>query len=43
MSRFLFGVFIVLHGLVHVWYLTLSQRLVEFQQQDFPHRGIIFL
>jgi hypothetical protein len=31
MFRFLFGVFVVLHGLVHLWYVTLSQRLVEFQ------------
>jgi hypothetical protein len=33
MSRFLFGIFIVLHGLVHLWYVTLSQRLVEFQPE----------
>jgi hypothetical protein len=25
------GVFIVLHGLVHLWYVVLSHRLVEFQ------------
>ena len=31
MIRFLTGIFIVLHGLVHLWYVTLSQRLVEFQ------------
>jgi hypothetical protein len=29
----LFGIFIVLHGLVHLWYVTLSQRLVEFQPE----------
>jgi len=33
MSRILFGIFIVLHGLVHLWYVTLSQRLVEFQPE----------
>ena len=33
MLRFLFGVFIVLHGLVHLWYVTLSQRLVQFQPE----------
>ncbi len=33
MLRFLIGVFIVLHGLVHLWYVTLSQRLVEFQPE----------
>lgn len=27
------GIFIVLHGLVHLWYVTLSARLVEFQPQ----------
>lgn len=31
MLRFLIGIFIILHGLVHLWYVTLSQRLVEFQ------------
>lgn len=25
------GIFIILHGLVHVWYITLSQGWVEFQ------------
>lgn len=25
------GIFLVLHGLVHMWYVTLSQRWVEFQ------------
>jgi hypothetical protein len=31
--RFLLGVFIILHGLVHLWYFTLSQRLVEFKRE----------
>jgi hypothetical protein len=31
--RFLFGFFLVLHGLVHLWYFTLSQGLVEFQTE----------
>ena len=33
MLRFLFGVFVLLHGLVHLWYVTLSQRWVEFQAE----------
>jgi hypothetical protein len=33
MLRFLFGFFIILHGLVHLWYVTLSQRWVEFQPE----------
>lgn len=33
MLQFLFGLFILLHGLVHLWYFTLSQRLVEFQAE----------
>jgi hypothetical protein len=33
MVRFLLGTFFVLHGLVHFWYVTLSQRLVEFQPE----------
>jgi hypothetical protein len=33
MPRVQSGVFIVLHGLVHVWYVTLSQRWVEFQPE----------
>jgi hypothetical protein len=33
MLRVLFGIFIVLHGLVHLWYVTLSQGLVEFQAE----------
>jgi hypothetical protein len=31
MIKILTGIFIVLHGLVHLWYLTLSQGWVEFQ------------
>ena len=27
----LIGIFILLHGLVHIWYVTLSQGWVEFQ------------
>jgi hypothetical protein len=33
MLRILFGVFILSHGLVHLWYVTLSQRLVQFQPE----------
>lgn len=33
MLRFLFGLFIILHGLVHLWYFTLSQGLVEFKPE----------
>ena len=33
MLHFLFGIFVVLHGLVHLWYFTLSQRLVEFKPE----------
>lgn len=29
--RILFGIFILLHGLVHLWYVTLSQGWVQFQ------------
>jgi hypothetical protein len=29
----LFGVFVVLHGLVHLWFVSLSQRLVAFQPE----------
>jgi hypothetical protein len=31
MTRFLTGLFIILHGLVHLWYFTLSRGLVEFK------------
>lgn len=27
----LFGIFVILHGLVHIWYVVLSQNLVEFK------------
>jgi hypothetical protein len=33
MLRFLIGLFIILHGLVHLWYFTLSQRLVDFKPE----------
>jgi hypothetical protein len=33
MFRVIFGIFVLLHGLVHLWYVVLSQRLVEFQAQ----------
>lgn len=33
MSRVVIGVFILLHGLVHLWYFTLSRGLVEFQPE----------
>src|SRR6266508_6493876 len=33
MFRFLIGLFVILHGLVHLWYFTLSQRLVEFKPE----------
>jgi hypothetical protein len=33
MSGFLIGIFIILHGLVHLWYFTLSRRLVEFKPE----------
>lgn len=33
MVRVAFGLFVVLHGLVHLWYVTLSQRLVEFRPE----------
>ncbi len=31
MLRFLAGIFVILHGLVHLWYVTLSARLVEYK------------
>ena len=31
MLRFLAGIFVILHGLVHLWYVTLSTRLVEYK------------
>jgi len=33
MFRILFGVFVLLHGLVHLWYFVLSQGIVEFQAE----------
>lgn len=33
MFRFSLALFIVLHGLVHLWYVTLSQQWVEFQPE----------
>lgn len=33
MLRTLFGIFVVLHGLVHVWYIVLAQRIVTFQPE----------
>jgi hypothetical protein len=29
--QIIIGIFVILHGLVHMWYVTLSQRWVEFQ------------
>lgn len=31
MLRIFGGIFVILHGLVHLWYFILSQRLVEFK------------
>ena len=33
MPRFLIGLFIALHGLVHLWYFVLSQQLVAFKPE----------
>ena len=33
MLKFLIGLFIIAHGLVHLWYFTLSQKLVEFKPE----------
>jgi hypothetical protein len=33
MLAFLYGISVLLHGLVHLWYVTLSQRWVEFQPE----------
>jgi hypothetical protein len=33
MLAFLYGIFVLLHGLVHLWYVVLSQRWVEFQAE----------
>lgn len=32
MLKTLIGIIAILHGLVHVWFIVLSQRLVEYQQ-----------
>lgn len=31
--KYLVGVFLILHGLVHLWYVVLSRGLVEFQPE----------
>jgi hypothetical protein len=31
--RFLLSLFLVLHGLVHLWYFILSQRFIEFKPE----------
>jgi hypothetical protein len=31
MLQFIYAVFIILHGLVHLWYVTLAQRWVPFE------------
>lgn len=33
MAKTAFGIFIVLHGLVHLWYVVLAQRLVDFKPE----------
>ncbi len=33
MAKTAFGIFIVLHGLVHLWYVVLAQRLVELKPE----------
>ncbi len=33
MLRSLLGLFVILHGPVHLWFFTLSQRLVEFKPE----------
>jgi hypothetical protein len=33
MLRFFIGLFVVLHGLVHLWFVVLSQKLVEFRPE----------
>ena len=29
--RFVFGLFVILHGLVHIWYISLNEAWVEFE------------
>jgi hypothetical protein len=31
--KIIFAIFIILHGLVHMWYFTLSRRLVDFKPE----------
>ena len=31
MLRFVFGLFMILHGLVHLWFFTLSHGLIKYQ------------
>ena len=33
MVRVLIGIFVIVHGLVHLWWVALSQRLVKFEPQ----------
>lgn len=33
MLKLFVGIFVILHGLVHLWYFALSQRLVEFKPE----------
>ena len=39
MLRFLIGLFVILHGMVHLWYFTLSQWLVEFKPEMVGQAG----
>lgn len=43
MARVLFGLFIILHGLVHAWYIVLSQKWVAFRpEMGFSGRSWLF-
>lgn len=33
MLKYVIGLFLILHGLVHLWYVVLSRGLVEFQSE----------
>ncbi len=33
MLKYFFGITIMIHGLIHLWYFLLSQRLVEFKAE----------
>lgn len=33
MQNVLFSIFLILHGLVHLWYFTLAAKLVEFKAE----------